>query len=87
MGAQRAQEAHHASGNVVGCGEVRGKGVVVYQAHGGKFKDGWEGWWVPDAASGVEERRDERVRDPRVVYAVVPVGLTVMRAWYGSRLR
>ena len=49
------------------------KGVVVYRAHGGKFKDGWEGCRVPDAASEVEERRNERVRDPRVVYTVVCV--------------
>ena len=47
--------------------------MVVYRAYGGKFKDGWEGWRVPDAGSEVEERRDERVRDPRVVYAVVRV--------------
>ena len=73
MGAQRTQEAHHASGDVLGCGEIRGKGVVVYRAHGGNFKDEWEGRWVPEAASEVEERCDERVRDPRVVYAVVRV--------------
>ena len=40
VGAQRAQEAHHPRGNVLGRGEVRGEGeVVVYRAHGGRFKD------------------------------------------------
>ena len=74
VGSQRAQKVHYARRDVFGCGRVWREGeVVVYRAYGGKFKDGWEGWWVPDAASEIEERRDERVRDPRVVYAVVRV--------------
>lgn len=74
VGTQRAQEVHYARRDVFGCGRVWREGeVVVYRAYGGKFNDGWEGWWVPDAASEIEERRDERVRDPRVLYAVVRV--------------
>ena len=74
VGTQRAQEVRHARRDVFRCGRVwREEEVVEYRAYGGKFKDGWEGWWLPDAASEVEERRDERVRDPHVVYAIVRV--------------
>ena len=74
VGTQRAQEVHHPRRDVFGYGRAWREGEVVeYRASGGKFKDGWEGWWLPDAASEVEERRDERVRDPHVAYAVIRV--------------
>ena len=75
-GAQLAQEVHHPCGNVLRRGKIWNEGeVVVYRAHGGRFKDGWEGWWMPEAASEVEERGDEWVRDARVVYPIVAFGI------------
>ena len=69
VGAQLAQEAHHPCGDVLRRGRIWSKGeMVVYRGHGGRFKDEWEGWGVPEAASEVEERGDEWVRDARVVY-------------------
>jgi hypothetical protein len=38
------------------------------------------GWWVPEAASEVKEGGDERVRDARVVYAAVAVGIEAQDA-------
>ena len=76
VGAQRAQEAHHAGGDVLGRGEVRGKwDVVVYRAHRGRFKDRWKWWWVSEATLEVEEQGDEQVHDARVVYTAVAVGV------------
>ena len=76
VGAQRAQEAHHACGNVLGRGQIRSEWeVVVYRAHGRRFKYRRKWWWVSEATSEVEERSDERVRDARVVYTVVAVGV------------
>jgi hypothetical protein len=44
------------------------------------------GVWVPEAALEVEERGDERVRDARVVYAVIVVGVDGDEGLVSSRL-
>ena len=40
----------------------------------GDLKTGGRGWWVPEAASEVEKRGDERLRGARVVYPMVAIG-------------